>query len=257
MPQQAQVYAQHPLAQTRRSIAGEQLAEVFAGAPLDAVKSIAAVAMVIDHIDVMLLSPHVPAMWEIGRLAYPLFAFAVVCNLLRGTPVPRYLQGLLLLAAVSQPAYAIAMGGESASTIVTLVLAAAVVVALERSRASVQHAVFAIGVVAIFTRGFPARAGIDFGLAGILLPAAMLIILKGGRSHLIWLLALIIGLNMHRQMSAVQILVASLPTGLGAVAVLWLATALRGRPRFLPRYGLHVFYPAHLLALSAIRTLAG
>ena len=40
--------------------------------------------------------------------------------------------------------------------------------------------------------------------------------------------------------------------------VLWLSAQMaQGQHRLLPRYALHVFYPAHMLALAGLRLLFG
>ena len=119
-----------------------------------------------------------------------------------------------------------------------------------------QHAVLGVGVVAVFSPWIRARSGLDFGLAGMLFPAALFLVMDGRWSHVVWLALLLVGLNWH-QPNPMQFapLSAVLFAGVGSVAVVLLALAFRHRPRFLPRYALHVFYPAHLLVLMAIREL--
>jgi hypothetical protein len=243
--------AETPVAREPRGIA-----DIFSGAPLDVVKLVAAILMVADHVNVMFLEHEANIWWNLGRIAFPLFCFALACNLQRGTRVPEYVGMLLLLGAVSQPIYAMALGGDDGNILFTLAVGAAIVVALRPRSPLMQHAVMAIGVVAIFTPWLRARSGLDFGLAGMLFPAAVFLVIEGRRSHVVWLALLLVALNWHYP-APLQFhpWSAALSAGIGSIVVILIAIAFRHRPRFLPRYALHVFYPGHLLALMAIRAL--
>jgi hypothetical protein len=226
------------------------LAAVFTGASLDLVKIAAAIAMVAAHVNEVLLHNGWRPLWEFGRLAFPLFSFAVASNLLRGAKTPAYLQMFLLLGALTQPIYAAAFATDQANTLFTLAVGAAIGVFLRPLKAAVQHAVFAGGVVAIFTPWIPSQAGLDGGIAGMLFPAAVLLVLDGGRAHIVWLLLLLVGLNTFHDMTPSDTALISLRTGIVCLLVLWAAAAFRSRPRILPRYALQAFYPAHLLVLT-------
>jgi TraX protein len=231
-------------------------ADIFTGAPLDVVKLVAAILMVVDHVNVIFLAHEANIWWKLGRIVLPLFCFALACNLRRGTRVPEYVAMLLLLGAVSQPIYAKALAADDGNILFTLAVGATILAALRTRSLLLQHAVMAIGVVAIFSPWIRARAGLDFGLAGMLFPAAIFLVMDGRRSHVVWLALLLVGLNWH-QPNPLQFapVTATLFAGIGSIAVVLLAIAFRHRPRFLPRYALHFFYPGHLLALMAIREL--
>jgi TraX protein len=233
------------------------LANIFTGAPLDAVKLVAASLMVVDHVNAMFLQgPEVNIWWKLGRIVFPLFCFAVACNLRRGTRVPEYVAMLLLLGVVSQPIYAKALTADDGNILFTLAVGATILTALRTRSVWLQHAVLGLGVAAIFTPWIRARSGLDFGLAGMLFPAAIYLVMDGRWSHLPWLVLLLVGLNWH-QPHPMQFapLSAALFAGVGSLAVVLLALAFRHRPRFLPRYALHVFYPGHLLVLLVISEL--
>jgi len=231
-------------------------ADIFTGAPLDVVKLVAAILMVVDHANVIFLAHEANIWWKLGRTVLPLFCFALACNLRRGTRVPEYVGMLLLLGAVSQPVYAKALGADDGNILFTLAVGATILAALRTRSLLLQHAVLAIGVVAIFSPWIRARSGLDFGLAGMLFPAAVFLVMDGRWSHVVWVAPLLVGLNWY-QPNPMQFapLSAALFAGIGGIAVVLLAVAFRHRPRFLPRYALHVFYPGHLLALMAIREL--
>jgi len=232
------------------------IADIFSGAPLDVVKLVAAILMVIDHVNAMFLQgPEVNICWELGRIVFPLFCFALACNLQRGTRVPEYVGMLLLLGVVSQPIYANALTADDGNILFTLAVGATILAVLRTRSLWLQHAVLGVGVAAVFTPWVRARSGLDFGLAGMLFPAAIYLVMEGRWSHVVWLVLLLVGLNWYPPSPLVAPLSAALFAGIGGVAVALLALAFRHRPRFLPRYALHVFYPGHLLVLLAIREL--
>jgi hypothetical protein len=226
------------------------------GAPLDLLKLAGAIAMVVDHVNTVLLKYAVFNLWYVGRLAFPLFCFGLVCNLHRGTDAVVYVRTLLLFGIAAQPIYGATLGDDG-NILFTLALGVALAAALRGRSALLQHAVFAAGIAAILTPWLKARSGVDFGIAGVLFPAALLLLLEGGRLHAVWVLALLLTLNAHPPagLFGTQTLVALLCAGPGSLAVLALAFALEGRARFLPRYALHVFYPGHLLILIALRAV--
>ena len=82
---------------------------LFVGAPLDFVKLVAAIAMTGGHINASLFNGDYLLLWRLDRIPFPLFCFVIACNLLRGTPTPRYVQMLLLLGIATQPIYALVL----------------------------------------------------------------------------------------------------------------------------------------------------
>lgn len=232
------------------------VADILSGAPLDVVKLIAAVLMVVDHVNVVFLGHEANVLWRLGRIAFPLFAFALACNLKRGASLPDYIVRLLLIGAVAQPIYAAVLKDDDANTLFTLAVGMAIATALRSRPLWVPHAVFCAGVVAIFCPYIRVRAGLDFGLAGMLLPAALFMLIEGRRSHILWLAPLLVGLNwFFPDPWQFAPLGAALFAAIGAGAALLLAVAFKHRPRFLPRYAFYVFYPAHLLVLGTIHGL--
>jgi hypothetical protein len=232
------------------------LTDVLVGAPLDFIKLVAALFMVVDHANLVLLNRGVQPLWQFGRIAFPLFAFVLACHLLRGTRPAGYVERLLLWGVVSQPIYTIVVGAAEGNTIFTLAIAAAIITALKKQAGLLQHAVFLVSVLLIFSGFVPVRSGVDYGLAGVLFPAALFLVLSGARSHIVWLVLLLVGLNWQypNPWDLLTVKTALLAAG-GAAATVAIAVALRDRPRFLPRYAFYIFYPAHLLILATIRGL--
>jgi TraX protein len=234
---------------------------LFAGAPLDVVKLAAATLMLCDHVNTILLGSSAPLLWRIGRIAFPLFCFALVCHLARGANPWRYVQALLVLAIPTQPIFAAAFSNELANILFTLAAGATLATVLLAQPPWVPHAALALGTAAVFAWPLAARTGVDFGVAGILFPAALLLTLARSPVHGVWLVALLLGLNAAARRGPEESWLAGLTfdglfAGFGGLAVIACAAAFRGKRRFLPRYALHVFYPGHLVALVAVRGFA-
>jgi hypothetical protein len=233
----------------------------YRGAPLDAIKLAAAVLMVADHVDTMLLDGAAPSLWRIGRAAYPLFALVCALHLARGADARAYAAGLLLWAVPTQVVYAWAFpyGSTEASILVTLAVGAVLADRLARA-GSWRHLAFAAGLSACVAFPSVARTGVDFGLAGMLLPPALLCAVQRPRTDGPWLVAALLALNATGwhppgESRAVSTLSAA-AMGLAAILLaLWLAPRLSGRPRLLPTRALALFYPGHLAVLAALRAL--
>ena len=235
------------------------IAPAFDGAPLDAVKLLAALCMLVDHVNSVVLGSGYPLMWRIGRVSFPLFCFAVACNLARGAPLPGYLRRLLLFGVLTQPIFGLAFRGhDQGNVLIALALGALVAATLRQRGAGLQHALLALGSVLVLVPALRANTGFEFGLAGLLLIAVLLLLLDGRWSTAVWLPFIAFGLNLPAARSPAEpwwlgpLRDAAIALAGGAL-VLAVSLLLRGRRRFLPRYALHVFYPGHLLLLAAIR----
>jgi len=232
----------------------------MSGAPLDAIKLTAAALMLADHINSALLERPVLLVWRFGRISFPLFCFVLACHVARGIEPRLHAARLLIVGAAAQPLFAAAFpwSPREANILFTLAAASAVAVWLAGRAAWVPHAVFSVAAAAIF--GWPslARTGVDFGLAGILLPAALALALRRSRWHAAWAALLTFGLNFGAKRPGDESFLSGavldgLCAGAGSIIVIGCAAALQRKPRFLPRYALYAVYPGHLLALGAWR----
>ncbi len=235
------------------------VADRFSGAPLDFIKTAAALLMLGDHVNTVLLGSSVPLLWRMGRIAFPLFCVVLVAHLMRGIDARRYVAALLVLAIPTQPIFSAAFLGDLGSIFFTLAAGAALAAGLVQSRPWAQHAVLGLATAVVFAWPLRARTGVDFGLAGMMLPSALMLTLVQSRLHAVWLAALLFGLNAEARRGPDEtwlsgMAVDALFAGLGAFVIMLCAARLRGSPRFLPRFALQIFYPGHLLALVGLRS---
>lgn len=233
---------------------------LFVGAPLDFVKLVAAIAMTGGHTNASLFNGDYLLLWRLDRIPFPLFCFVIACNLLRGTPTPRYVQMLLLLGIVTQPIYALALPWDGANVLFTLAAGVCVTEVLRQQGARTQHIIFAIGVAVTFAFPKLTKTGWEFGIDGVLFPAAILLVLAGRREHIVWLSALVIGQNWYGEISpgepwVLDALIDAAYAGIGSLVILSIALLLRNHDRFLPRYAFHIFYPGHLAVLAVLAVL--
>jgi len=77
-------------------------------------KLVAMIAMFIDHAGKMLF-PQYPIMRVIGRIAFPIYAYCIAVGCVYTKDHLKYLKRIVLLALISQPFYAVAMGHETAA----------------------------------------------------------------------------------------------------------------------------------------------
>ncbi len=142
-------------------------------------KAVALVAMTVDHIGYILF-PQVVWLRVVGRLAFPIFAFMVAEGCFYTRSRRRYLLLMCACALVIQIGYWLALHSLYQSIMTTLALAVATVLCLQRAaaRRTAGAVAGAAGVLMLDAWACLAAPGalghgfgIDYGLAGVLLPA--------------------------------------------------------------------------------------
>lgn len=83
--------------------------KVDLNADTNLLKLVAMIAMFIDHSGKMLF-PQYPIMRVIGRMAFPIYAYCIAAGCVYTRNPLKYLQRIVLLAMISQPLYAVALG---------------------------------------------------------------------------------------------------------------------------------------------------
>lgn len=235
---------------------------------------LAMLTMLVDHLGIVLY-PEIPWFRYIGRLAMPLYAYALVLGYGRTRSFRRYALRLAAIAVLSQLPYQYALMGPDEpfefNVVFTLLVSLAVLRLIDAAMPSASGAASAPG-----TRGGTAAAGdaatlsprrlasagaaaagclllelLPFDYGAYLLFLVLIYRFTAGQVALalhFFLNALyaLLGFPVHQMFSLLStLLVACAPKALD----------LAGRVR-IPRWLWLSFYPAHLAALAAIRQFA-
>ncbi len=196
-----------------------------------------------------------------GGLTFPIMAFLVSEGYRHTHDLRRYMQRLLLFAAVSQVPYGLVfapMTLEVGSTVVqlpftgnvlfTLLLGLAMLAAYDRMQNRVLFWLFFAGATL-------ASSLLDWGVIG---PVMILMahVLPDPRRRTLPALVAVLSLGLPAlasvasgEVSALPELLYGLVGGLGAVALLASYDGTRGRPL---KWFFYIYYPAHILVLGAL-----
>lgn len=234
------------------------------GRALDFIKIAAAVFMVVDHINAMLLHYVVPEMMMVGRATFPLFCYAVAIAVDKtenfDNVLEKYGRRLLFLAFLVEPVSLLTRDIGAANVIFTLGLGA---IFAAYSRQMKDWHVYLCFVLAAAAMSVKALSFVEFGMAGIALPAAILMIWRGRKAAWFFMLLLLATMNCAgygeelNSLSDVRIVFTGIALMILAATslpfiVLLFAKDLPQNGRLLSKYALHVFYPGHLLLLWGI-----
>ncbi|BBP61992.1 TraX family protein [Pseudomonas sp. St316] len=226
---------------------------------LDLLKWLALLAMVFDHLRYVGFS--VDWLYVPGRLAFPWFCLAMAANLGRSGASARpwrYLGWLLLFSAVSEIPYRLFFPEPATLNVMpTLVLGLLVARGWQAPTWAARGlAAVALLLAVLFT------TQLMFGFFGVLLPLAMLLVLRRPWYLAVWPGLVCVAANQWRVLYGAAWLGDGVAIG-GLVACLfapWLGLVLlRHAGRFHPppmrrwAYGL---YPTHFLVLLAVRHVA-
>ena len=230
---------------------------------LDLVKWIALFTMIIDHTWFVLPNEIQENMWWmriIGRFAYPLFCLAIAANVVR-QPISypggwKYLNGILLFAILSQWPYSRYF--DNGHLNILFVIALGLVIAQ-----AVHHRTPRLilgGILALMTT-IALRPILSYGVAGVLLPTALVIALQARELEI-----KIVGWSLSALLAAIAnvgssiLLLPDLSTmdhaviTAAALAPAIGLTLLQIQVRPLRSVGnwLYPVYPIHLLLLSSL-----
>ena len=226
---------------------------------LDLLKWLALLSMVLDHLRYVGYS--LDFLYVPGRLAFPWFCLAMAANLARSRQVThqwRYLGWLVLFSVISEIPYRMFIPDPDTLNVLPT-LALGLLVARGWQQPTLQSRLLAVGALTLAAL-FP--QWLMFGFFGVLLPLAMLLVLRRP-----WYFSLLPGLVC---LAANQWEVLYHAARFGSVAaVLGIATCLIAPllGLFLLRHARHfqpppmqrwayAFYPLHFLLLLIIRHIA-
>lgn len=215
-------------------------------------KILAVIFMTVDHVGMMLFPQHL-LLRQIGRLAFPIFAYMVGEGCRYTKSMPKYWGLVTAVAAVCQIVYFVAMDSLYQCIFVTFSLSIGLIwlIKLARGKGSICWALPIACLCSIFfvTSVLPdllpgTDYAVDYGFWGVLLPVAVYL----GRTK--WeklLLAAIVLLMLSFGSGAIQFYcLLSLP-------LLALYNGKRGKG--LGKYFFYIYYPLHLVILEGIAYL--
>lgn len=232
---------------------------------IDLIKWIAMVTMVLDH--VRFIWPSLMGLFVPGRLAFPLFALAMAMNVSRqhsgiyfSAANVRYITLLVTAALVSEVPYKLAFGVHAVTLNILPTLVLGLLVAW-----GVHYRTWGSAIVAIIAAisALLAHSSLNYGLLGVLLPASILLALRGSTWTLLAPACLCFfmtggggrleGFLALDEYSILVMLTASAAPVFG----IWLA---RQHFKFpvpkVTRWG-YLFYPGHLFCLALISAVGG
>ena len=229
------------------------------GYALDFIKICAAFLMVIDHVNYIWFDHKSFLMLMAGRGTFPLFCYAVAVAVLKanGHIPTQYIKRMFIFAIVSMPFHYFTFENLEGNVIFTLAFGALIAAFIHRIKLWQIYALY-IGATMSILIPFP----IEFGLAGIMLPSAIMLALRGERSVLPFLILLLFSINMGCFMNEIRkglspaVLNFYLSIGVACIVLPMMALKLGNNVqqtgRLLSKYSLYVFYPAHLFLLKII-----
>lgn len=124
---------------------------------------IAMLTMLIDHIGLVFF-PHQEIWRIIGRIAFPIYVYALVQGHRYTSSRPKYIIRLAVIAVISQIPYQLALEPEGLNVVITLVAGAIVLYVLERSDSQLLSWMVVVAACALMSE-FP----FDYGAYGLLL----------------------------------------------------------------------------------------
>ncbi|NQX43888.1 conjugal transfer protein TraX [Paenibacillus tritici] len=203
---------------------------------------IAMLTMLIDHIGYIFF-PGELAWRYVGRIAFPIYCYALVQGHLHTSSRPRYLRRLLVIALLAQIPYNLALDPGGWNVVFTLLISAALLALLDK----LPKLWFGIPVVILAVLLADALP-LDYNAYGLLL----VLIFRYTRSY--WLVLAHLALNVFYlfyynwlvQMASIlpTILIALIPG-------FWVLL----EKKRLPRWVWWSFYPAHLALLALVKFL--
>ncbi len=247
--------------------AGKSFIPLLDGRALDAIKIVAALLMVIDHINLIWFKREVMEMELAGRAVFPLFCYAVAVALARGPDENRektsgkYMAVLFGIGLFSEPFIQLARPDSPLNVLFTLGLGVFFANAARGMKDwQICLVYFASAIVTAL-----ADIELEFGFTGVMLPSAILFVMQGRKIFIPFLLLLLLTVNMSGAAAAFfaqggngfsTAILQSLAFGAVAVimpyALLLMARDLPQDGRYLSKYSLHFFYPGHQLLIWSL-----
>ena len=200
---------------------------------------IAMITMLIDHIGAVFF-PHIIELRIIGRIAFPIYAFAVYVGYKHTRDVQKYIWRLFWIAIISQVPFMAAFNHYSLNVVWTLWSALLVLFVIDKLPSKL------LGIPIVIGAGwFMEISQMDYGMYGLLL-VLLFRYFRGPVLVVAHVLLNALYLLLHN--SSVQMYSVLATAGI-AIAQYYQAGFRMKGPRWVWRY----FYPAHLAIIAIIR----
>ncbi|QLA70591.1 conjugal transfer protein TraX (plasmid) [Enterobacter pasteurii] len=242
-------------------------ASQFSPAALDMVKLLALLAMIIDHINTVFLSPALPVMYALGRMAFPLFTLIWAMNVQR-TPerLQKRASRLWIWAVITQPVFSLAFWHHQPWWALNILFVFAGVTQLLALQYRHGRKGMLAGYLLLALMIWPLQPA-SYGLAGILLAISMATV-SGSDTPEVQRLAAIAavlsliclnGLSHILNLPAETLLLATLPTLVFPLVAVSFCRKIcpEGHKRFMPRNFFYIAYAGHLGILALIKYVIG
>lgn len=200
---------------------------------------IAMITMLIDHIGLLFFPGDL--MWRIvGRIAFPIYAYALVQGYAHTSDFRKYALRLLLIAVISQIPYQLVLNRDGLNVVATLLAALLVLRVLDHIKPG-PLSVLVIAGVAVVMEVLP----FDYGAYGLLL----VLIFNYARSTSLLMMHLLLNLIYMFSYGWIVQMVSLVPT---LVIVLGPKVWKRLESSRVPAWVWRSFYPAHLIVLAVV-----
>lgn len=200
---------------------------------------IAIITMLLDHIGAAFFSGEL--IWRIiGRIAFPIYAYALVQGFRYTKSYGKYMLRLTIIAVLSQLPYQIALSRSGINVVATLLVAALLLRLLDRTRPGIRSILLIAGC-SLLVEVLP----FDYGAYGLLL---VLIFRYAEKYQLLFMHVLLNVIYLLAYGWVVQ-MTSIIPT---LFIVLGPALWHRLESIRMPRWLWRSYYPLHLLVLAAI-----
>ncbi|RAW17327.1 conjugal transfer protein TraX [Paenibacillus taichungensis] len=202
---------------------------------------IAMITMLIDHIGAVFF-PHVGELRMIGRIAFPIYAFAVYIGYKHTRNVQKYIWRLFWIAVISQFPFMAAFNHFSLNVVWTLWSALLVLLVLDKLPVRL------LGIPIVVVAGLVMEmTHMDYGMYGLLL-VLLFRYFQGPVLVMAHLLLNVLYIYLHSSSIQMYSVIATL--GIAIAQYYNAGFRLKG-PRWIWRY----FYPAHLAVIALIRLI--
>lgn len=228
-------------------------------AALDMIKLVALLAMLIDHVNTLFLTPALPLMYALGRMAFPLFTLIWAMNVRRS---PERLQvranRLWIWAVITQPVFSLAFLHHQPWWAMNILFVFAGVTQLLALRYRYGQKGSLAGGLLLALMISPLQPA-SYGLAGVMLAVSLATVTGGSAPGMgrtvafvaVMSLLCLNGITHLLIMPAETLLLAILPTLVFPLVVVSFCREIcpEGRKRFMPRHFFYLAYTGHLLVL--------